>query len=288
MNDNSQHTSTQRSHEPLVGFVNLARALLLLGIVSFLGVAGLLLLTHPSVNFSLKQRLMRQEEEARAVREELARLTAESEKATAAEKEKRLRQWKYDLFSDVDVREDSYPIVVLRSGFKVIRLGTDHSLVGWKYELINTSPKTTYVANVTFTLQDADGFDIDSGVGEAAIPAERYGVVTGTINVDNVDVERLSDSSWAIGLKPNWKENERQTPGTRDSRLTKLAKSQMPLWVYELAKLEYMGISAKWKAIQVGLGIELPANPPDAPAGATPESDSKPGATAPVSETTAK
>lgn len=107
MNDNSQHTSTQRSHEPLVGFVNLARALLLLGIVSFLGVAGLLLLTHPSVNFSLKQRLMRQEEEARAVREELARLTAESEKATAAEKEKRLRQWKYDLFSDVDVREDS-------------------------------------------------------------------------------------------------------------------------------------------------------------------------------------
>lgn len=230
-----------KNRDPLVLFVNLTKGLFFLALTLTFSSAVYLMLTNPELNRPLNQEIVKLEKEV-----------AEMQDAEP-------KKWSYTSFSDVAVTSEKYPIVVLRTGFKVIRVGPQKSLVGWKYEIVNTSPSTKYVPDVEFELQDEDGFDIASGRSDSIVQPESYGVITGTIEIDNIDLERLSQSSWTIQLSSNWEANEIGTMGKRYDRLKKLAQSHLPAWAKEEAKNEFIGIfSEKWKAIQAGLGLEFP------------------------------
>lgn len=124
--------------------------------------------------------------------------------------------------------------------------------------MINTSPNTRYVPAIEFILVDSDGFNIANGTSDTILQPSSYGVATGTISIANVDIERLHDSNWTINLRPDWEFAEKDTTGTRYSRLKEIAKEAIPYWATERASEEVMGLfSGKWKAIQEGLEIEF-------------------------------
>ncbi|MBY6034365.1 hypothetical protein [Marinobacter daepoensis] len=234
-------SSNGQSRESLIVFVNFTKGLFFLALTVTLSSAAYLLLTNPELNRPLYQD------------------NAELEKQEAEKQDAEPKKWSYTSLSDVAVASEKYPIVVLRTGFKVIRVGPQKSLVGWKYEIVNTSPSTKYVPEVEFELQDEDGFYIASGRSDSIAQPESYGVITGTIEIDNIDLGRLSQSSWVIQLSSNWEVNEAGTAGKRYDRLKALAQSQLPAWAREEAEDEFLGVfSDKWKAIQVGLGLEFP------------------------------
>jgi hypothetical protein len=199
-----------------------------------------LIWVNPAVNYPLEQQ-----------RQAELREQADIESAS-------LREWKYSEFSDVSQADDKYPIVVLRTGFKVIRSGSDTSLVGWKYEIINTSPTTRYVPTVNFTLQDQDTFEIESGTGTSFVDPQEYETITGTININNNDLERLSASTWTISLSPNWESSETNTKGTRYERLANVDSSTFPYWTNESAETQFfISFSPKWQAIRTALGLDF-------------------------------
>lgn len=220
----------------------IGRSIFFLSLALMILFGSYLIWSNPKFNHELSERIKIQEQQM---------LEAAKPKTT---------DWKNNLFTDVASDNDNYPIVVLKTGFKVIKAGLEKSVVGWKYEIANTSPKTTYTPSVTFTLQDSDGFDIASGSSETVIEPQSFGTIMGTINVNNSDLGRLSDSTWFIGLSPNWLENEKGTKDDRYTRLTKINKKFFPYWVGEAAKQEYMEFFAndKWQAIQKTLGVEFP------------------------------
>ncbi len=167
------------------------------------------------------------------------------------EETEKQKKWSYDSFSDVGVNDEKYPIVVLRTGYKLIKIGDEKSLVGWKYEVINTSSKNKYITSIDFELEDADGFVIASGSGSSPVQEKSYGVVQGTIKVHNSDLKRLSSSGWSISLSPSWQSKEKKVKGKRYDRLKKIIKDAAPSWVEESANSEFLAIiSPKWKEIR--------------------------------------
>lgn len=230
-----------KNRESLTLFVNFTKGLFFLALAVTFSTLAYLLLTNPEFNRPLHQE------------------QAELERKEAEQQDAEPKKWSYSSLTDVAVTSEKYPLVVLRTGFKVIRIGSQKSLVGWKYEIVNTSPSTKYTPEVEFVLQDEDGFDIAIGRSDSIVQPETYGVITGTIEIDNIDLDRLSQSSWTIQLDSNWQVKESGTTGERYERLKALAQSQLPAWAREEAKNEYLGIfSDKWKSIQAGLGLEFP------------------------------
>jgi hypothetical protein len=238
-----------KNRESLILFVNFTKGLFFLALTVTFSSVAYLLLTNPEFNRPLHQ--------------EQAALDEEAEQQDAEPK-----KWSYSSLSDVAVTSEKYPLVVLRTGFKVIRIGPQKSLVGWKYEIVNTSPSTKYAPEVEFILQDEDGFDIAFGRSDSIVQPTSYGVITGTIEIDNIDLDRMSQSSWTVQLSSNWEVKESGTTGKRYDRLKALAQSQLPAWAREDAKNEYLGLfSDKWKAIQAGFGLEFPNEDESADAG---------------------
>ena len=66
------------------------------------------------------------------------------------------KEW-FHSYSDIAASDKYYPIVHLRSGHKIIKRFGDELLVGWQYELINTSKKN-YLVEITYQILDSDGF----------------------------------------------------------------------------------------------------------------------------------
>lgn len=182
---------------------------------------------------------------------EMERIKADKE-LKALEQSQKSREWKYDVFSDVDITGDNaekYPIVVMRSGFKVIKSDASTTLVGWEYDVVNVSPQTRYKVSVDYTLTDADSFKIATGSSSEFVPHGAYRTIRGTINVDNSDVERLYGSTWLIGLDPNWTVSENKTSGKKYERLVKVLPEYPPFWIQDGVKNEYWIIDEKLKAL---------------------------------------
>lgn len=218
-------------------FVVFSKGLFLLMAASLLAALTYLAVINPDINSR-----------------EQARIQAEEQLAAETELEE-LQEWVHRDWSDVDTDNEKYPIVVLRDGFKVLRIDADSALVGWRYELINTSSKQSYTAEVRYTIQDQDGFDVVEGRGSLLVQPEKYGEISGTLIVTREDVRRLAGSDWAIWLNPDWQSLEAKTEGTRYERLTRILKGDisLPAWVRERARDEDAAFlrvfSDKWKAI---------------------------------------
>ncbi len=129
----------------------------------------------------------------RDINKPLDRRLAEQEQFELAQKIDQFSEWKYDHFSDVAADSGQYPIVVLRSGYKIIKLGADKSLIGWKFDLVNTSPQTAYKAEVDYRLLDVDNFEIVNSSGDTWAYPESHATIYGTMYICNSDLERLSD-----------------------------------------------------------------------------------------------
>jgi NADH:ubiquinone oxidoreductase subunit 3 (subunit A) len=68
-------------------------------------------------------------------------------------------KWNFLYLDDIDVKNDRYPVIYLRSGYKPILEKKDIVTVGWKYELINTADKR-FNMTVIMKFVDRDGFVI--------------------------------------------------------------------------------------------------------------------------------
>ena len=164
-----------------------------------------------------------------------------------------LQKWKYDEFSDVDTKEEKYPIVVLRTGFKVLKVENEHALVGWNYEVANTSRSKKYDATVTFNLEDEDGFQIASGTGSEPIQPKSFGIISGIMKVSLTDMKRLNKSGWRIGLEPAWVLEEEGSEGSRYDRLKEIVVDSGPIWLIEYLETHSEAIivlSPKWRSIK--------------------------------------
>jgi len=239
------------------GLLILAKILLLISIIIFLLAIGYLAYTNPNTNYELHQSNVN----SQILQDALNKSTLDAANA-------QLKEWKYDYSSDVGISDDKYPIVVLRSGFKVLKLKSDSALVGWNYEIANTSPSSRYEVTVGYSLTDRDDFKIGTSTGTGIIQPKGYEKITGTINIGVEDLERLNSSTWTIVLNPSWSFNEKKTTGIRYERLEKFFKDIAPLWTYfkkdELIKHAKTYEDKKWQAVSKGLWGEEILNQNDA------------------------
>ena len=230
-------------------FLMLAKGLLFLVSAALMAVLAYLVLIHPELNFR-----------------EQARISEDAERAAQAELQE-LEEWHHHEWSDIDVESDQYPIVFLRDSFKILQIDPESAVVGWRYELINTSPKQAYTADVQYTIQDQDGFDVAHGSGSVTVQAKTYNEISGTLDVSRENVRRLAGSRWTIRLNPDWQIQEAKTEGTRYERLTAILQSNvnMPSWIPRHAQSEDAAflrvLSDKWKAIAAAYSEAEPASP---------------------------
>lgn len=218
-------------------FFVFSKGLLVLTTAAFIALCGYLAFTHPTMNYRESSRIALE-----------ADLAADAELAD-------IQEWRHHSWADIDVQDDAYPIVALRDSFKVLRLDSDTALVGWRYELFNTSPKTTYTAQVEYTLQDTDGFSISTDSASKMLRPGRYHEVSGTMSISRVDVRRLGGTNWQIGLSPDWRSSEANTQGTKYERLAELLNTgeRAPAWIYQeiearaASRFDFVG--GKWNQI---------------------------------------
>ncbi len=226
----------------LEGIFILAKIILTVTMVFLVLIAGHLLYTNPRFN-----------EELRKTNESLEQSEQERASLQIQSVNEGLKQWKYDYYAEVATKEEKYPIVVLRTGFKVLRFDKDTALVGWAYELVNTSPNSGYFANVGYSLTDFEEFEIATGNGATTVQPEDYGIARGTITVNNKDLPRLYSSTWKISLSPDWTIYEAKTKGDRYSRLEPFLKKLPIVWMNEEVEIDrarvFAMFSPKWAAI---------------------------------------
>lgn len=219
----------------------LSAALLLL-VISYLA------FNSPAINYQLENKAA--EEEAAAQQAELSKIN---------ERNTKLKEWTWFPFSDVDVDSEKYPIVILKSGFKVLKISDSFSLVGWKMDIVNTSIKSRYLPKVTYSITDSDGFHIGSSKQSGNISAQSFGVVQGTLEISSSDLERLSRDNWTISIG-SWSTNEQDAKGKRYERLKAIVRDEnkRPSWlknyVDENSFMPYL--SEKWWIIKAVVSPE--------------------------------
>ncbi|WP_299202503.1 hypothetical protein [uncultured Amphritea sp.] len=222
----------------------ITKSILFLSLAVAVGLSSWLIYTNPNLNYVLSEQ------------------TKERQEALNREISKQQKNWNYFKYSDVAVSSEKYPLVVLQTSYKIIKLGAEKALVGWKYEVINTSPLTEYTVTVNYKIEDLDGFVIGEGTGESYVTPESYGSIQGTVLIDKNDVERLSNSSWLVGLSPDWLESEIKTEKKRYERLQNILKRKEPTprWVFEHLAAEdskrWRFENPKWDAIRSALAPE--------------------------------
>lgn len=125
-------------------------------------------------------------------------------------------------------------MVLMRSGYKVLKVKDGKALVGWQYEVMNTSPKTNYVATISLDLTDRDGFKIAGSSKSGKVLKGSFSQIKDTIEIDSDDIDRLSNTDWTISLSGDWKASEKNTPKTRYERFVELVlNNEAPWWIYE-------------------------------------------------------
>ena len=215
-----------------------------------------LALTNPAWNAGL----------ARSIELEEQRVFAEDQ-AKINERNSNLKEWNIDYLSDVNASEETYPIVVLRDSYKIIKIDATTTTVGWRMDLANTSPSNRYDPEIDYSITDGDGFKIGSASGSGILNENSTGRVIGTLEISNSDLDRLvsSDSTWTIAVV-GWNYNEEKTKGARYGRLAELLSdsAKRPWWVgYFLSEPDnalQIRFSDKWTAVKKAIGPEATAD----------------------------
>jgi hypothetical protein len=220
-------------------FLIISKSLLLLSISVLISVFCYLLFFNPELNFVLSEKIARKAE------------------AIKTEETEKLQQWKWFLWSDVNVSNENYPLVVLRSGFKVIKVLNDEALVGWKMDILNTSKMYSYEVEVDYSITDEDRFFIITSTERDWIKPNSFGTIKGTITVNAANLHLLKDYTWTISA-PDWKTYEKDVKTKRYERLSELIvdKKKRPYWIDETIKdkeLYLLDASDKWKIINDAL-----------------------------------
>jgi len=104
-------------------------------------------------------------------------------------------EWVYS-YSDIDV-DECYPIVALRSGYKIIREHNSELLLGWKYELVNTISEPINVT-VNYKILDFDGFEVCEVSESKFIQSKSIDTIQDTFTVPSIEKDRLQKVSWTI------------------------------------------------------------------------------------------
>lgn len=166
--------------------------------------------------------------------------------------------WKYDLQSDVDAKDERYPIVVLRTGFKVLSVDEENAWVGWKYEMLNTSPENDYTADINFTLLDEDQFELASGSQSQLVESNYGAIAKGKIKIQRSELKRLNSSSWTIFLGNTWSEQEKNVKEKRYQRSSKIMLDRYaPDWISSILEDEQSLEHPKWKVLKTALDEAL-------------------------------
>jgi hypothetical protein len=161
------------------------------------------------------------------------------EKKPSTERKHEIKnEWVWN-YSEIAAKEDNYPMVALRDGYKAIKLTDNKVLVGWKYEILNTSPETIYKATINYKFNDRDGFHIIESSASENIWSEESGTIQNTIWIPYEDYERISGASWEVVLTPNW--NDKKLKGNSFERAGKILKEKAPYWL--TTRLQYLFLS---------------------------------------------
>lgn len=216
--------------------IQLSAALLLIVIAIVVGSAGYVFITNPEFNHIIKN----------------TNKALEARHNAALEQE--LKQWHWNYNNQINTADEQYPMVVLRTGYKVLKIQNGRAFIGWSYELINTSPSTSYVATVNFNLTDADGFKLNGSTQSSYTSIAHHGFdsIKDIIEIDESDIPRLKGSTWTLSLSPNWSDNEGLTKRKRYERLADLVRNdRAPPWVYarftgDPSKKGYFDVGEKW------------------------------------------
>ncbi|WP_286237952.1 hypothetical protein [Neptuniibacter halophilus] len=196
--------------------MRLSLALLFLTLAAVIGGLGYLTATDPQFNHIIRSDLDLKQQQHDRVSLELT------------------KKWKWLAYNDVAVSDERYPMVLMRSGYKVLKVKDGKALVGWQYEVMNTSPKTNYVATISLDLTDRDGFKIAGSSKSGKVLKGSFSQIKDTIEIDSDDIDRLSNTDWTISLSGDWKASEKNTPKTRYERFVELVlNNEAPWWIYE-------------------------------------------------------
>lgn len=110
-------------------------------------------------------------------------------------------KWKHE-YNDTINGPDNYPLVYLRSGYKVVSEKKDKLLIGWEYEFVNTSG-TDRDVSVVYGFKDKDNFVIDENENELKLSKRlSYDNIRATFWIDKNDYERIDSSFWKIKMSP--------------------------------------------------------------------------------------
>jgi len=164
-----------------------------------------LLLTNPKINLLLKEKL----------------------------KKPLNTEWNYDYECKIDTDAD-YPLVHLRSGFKVIKKIGDKLLVGWKYEVINVS-KDSFLVTIDYKVNDYEGFTVGEGKGKEYIKGGKIETVIDTFRVPFEDLERLDTSNWTVIFSHEYKKKKIN----RFKEAGKILKDNSPFWLQRYLKWRF-------------------------------------------------
>jgi hypothetical protein len=162
-------------------------------------------------------------------------LTTKTSRKTSATinklKEKKVdikQSWVWN-YSNIAAKENNYPIVVLRDGYKAIKVVEDNVLMGWKYELLNTSTNIGYTVTIEYKLEDSDGFIVNESSSGDRVPPEEIRTIQKTTLVSYEDYKRIKNCSWSIRVTPIWI-NEKLS-GTPFERAGAILKKGAPHWL---------------------------------------------------------
>lgn len=148
------------------------------------------------------------------------------------------KEWFHN-YSDIAASDKYYPIVHLRSGHKIIKGLGEELLVGWQYELINTSKKN-YLVEITYQILDDDDFLVGESKKTKFIYGESIDKISDTFNVSYVNEDRLTNNSWFVGLTPEYDpkhvKNKRLDRFDKACKILKAKESQLSLWIKRYAK----------------------------------------------------
>lgn len=106
------------------------------------------------------------------------------------------QKWSIQFDSDVDA-DQYYPIVVLRDGYKVLKVTGETAQIGWAYEVVNTTSDSRSI-NVTYKILDSDNFVIATGESSDTVGGKKVGKIRGTINIPVEDLARINNRTWSV------------------------------------------------------------------------------------------
>lgn len=157
-------------------------------------------------------------------------------------------KWHYDYSSGINTSSESYPIVFIRSGYKIIKYNSSTATYGVKYDLVNLL-KNRITVDVSFILEDIDGFTIAEKTIQDFAYERDFCTIKGTISVPTHEANRVSNLSWRITYKPQQKLAKGKK---RLEELSAVTKDNLPWdiqsYLTYLTENKYY-ISEKWKSI---------------------------------------